>query len=69
MQGRITKAKHLRAILNNPEHALDDGTYRHASKSPFWKSWCGQSLAVWVGGAMGHEADHGERDHGLGHLW
>ncbi len=38
-------------------------------KSPFWKSWCGQSLAVWVDGAVGHEADHGQGDHSLGHLW
>jgi len=40
-----------------------------SAKSPFWKSWCGQSLAVWVDGAVEHEADHGKGDHSLGHLW
>jgi len=35
---------------------------------PFAKSWCDQPLTVWVDGAVEHEADHGEGDHGLGHL-
>ncbi len=40
-----------------------------SAESPFWKSWCGQSLAVWVDGAVEHEADHGQGDHGLRYLW
>ena len=39
------------------------------AKSPFWKSWCGQSFTVWMDGAVQHEADHGKGDYGLGHLW
>ena len=37
-------------------------------ESPFGKSRCGQPLAVWVGEAVNHEADHGGGEHDLGHL-
>ena len=31
-------------------------------------SWCDQPLAVWTGGPVEHETDHGERDHGIGYF-
>ena len=40
----------------------------YQTQTPFAKSWCSQPLTVWVDGAVEHEADHGERDYGLGHL-
>ena len=42
--------------------------YGVCSYSPFWKSWGGEALAVRVGEAMKHEADHGQGHHGLGDL-
>jgi hypothetical protein len=40
---------------------------RSSFETPFAKPWCGQPLAAWTGGAVEHEADHGEGDHGFGH--
>jgi len=49
------------------DHYADD-LAALVTKTPFAKSWCGQPLTVWMDGAVEHEADHGEGDHGLGHL-
>src|SRR3954469_714423 len=41
---------------------------RFCTDRPFWKSWCREPLAIRLSQAVDHETDHGERDHGLGHL-
>ena len=59
----------LEQYKRDPYSQDNEGRLRNApNEVPFWKSWGGQSLAVRMREAVQHEADHGQGDHGLGHL-